>query len=88
MSTVSKFLLKIGVPKALLDYGQELIGKWKAEAVKLVPTAAEVADSVKRQAMFKQGYRLLSPEARAGVDAMLETICAACLVKVKKALSL
>lgn len=88
MSTLSNTLLRLGVPKTLLDFGQDLIGKWKAEMATFMPTAADLADSVRRQPQFKVVYRALTAEQQGGVDRALETICAAALVKVRKAFGL
>jgi len=88
MSRVTEFLKGVGVPKELLDYGQTIVNKYKGEAAKMLPTASELAESVKRQPNFKQVYRALPPEGQKAVDRVLESICTAALVKVKKALGL
>jgi hypothetical protein len=103
VSTLSEFLKKAGVPVALLDgiqkildsttgqlhdqVGQivlELQKKWGA----LLPTPESLVASVKGQTAFKQVYKALTAEQKAGVDAALLAAMTAALVKVRKALGL
>ena len=99
MSTLSVTLRKLGVPKEVLDALQqvidagkadagEIIAKWKHNLVGQIPTAAALADSIKRQPDFKRVYRALPAEGQAAVDKALLTICECALVKLHKALGL
>lgn len=88
MSQISTWLTSIGVPPQLLTYAQKLISDWRKKAADLLPTAAEAADSIRRQTIFKQAYRALPAAAQAGVDQILPVICEALLIKVRKALGI
>jgi uncharacterized protein YdeI (YjbR/CyaY-like superfamily) len=88
MSKLTNWLIKIGVPKELLDYGQSIINNWKVEAAKLLPTPEALVASIKGQAAFKQVYRRLTPQEQTGVDKALLAIATAALVKVRKELGL
>ncbi len=101
MSRLSEWLKKVGVPQEGLDAIQgmldgltgeakkrvnEIIAKVKSELGAVLPTAEALATSIKRQPKFKSVYRALPAEQRAGIDAALNVICEAALVKVRKAL--
>jgi hypothetical protein len=88
MSVLTKMLERMGMPKELLDYGQKLINSWKVEAAKLLPTPAELVTSIKGQDVFKQVYRNLTVEQKAGVDKILLAAATAALVKIKKVLGM
>ena len=98
MSQLTERLIKLGVPREILDLGQVLLDGKVADAVakakngkkapKALPSIEVTMDSVQRQEPYKLALRALPATSRTAVETMLPVIVACALTKVHKEVGL